>query len=82
MTSYFSQVKLWITLNEPFVVAQQGYELGSMAPGLTGKGNRIYIVGHNLIMAHAKAYRIYEKEFKAQQKGNIYFVQIYYFLLQ
>lgn len=29
-----------------------------------------YIVGHNLLKAHAKAYRLYEKEFKPAQKGT------------
>jgi lactase-phlorizin hydrolase len=43
-----------------------------MAPGLTGQGDKIYAAGHNLIKAHAKAYRIYEKEFKNSQKGNLF----------
>lgn len=41
-----------------------------MAPGLTGKGDRIYQAGHNLIKAHAKAYHIYHNEFKRAQKGT------------
>lgn len=41
-----------------------------MAPGITGKGDRIYQVAHNLIKSHAKAYRVYEKEFKQKQKGT------------
>ena len=41
-----------------------------MAPGITGRGDRIYKVAHNLIKSHAKAYRAYEKEFKDKQKGN------------
>ena len=41
-----------------------------MAPGITGRGDRIYKVAHNLIKSHAKAYRAYEKEFKSTQKGN------------
>lgn len=71
MKSFFlSQVKFWITLNEPFVVSNHGYEIGVMAPGLTGKGDRIYQAGHNLIKAHAKAYHIYHNEFKRAQKGK------------
>nr|XP_022342919.1 uncharacterized protein LOC111136393 isoform X1 [Crassostrea virginica] len=65
------RVKFWITLNEPFVVSNHGYEIGVMAPGLEGKGDRIYQAGHNLIKAHAKAYHIYQKEFKEYQKGII-----------
>ncbi|XP_061162617.1 lactase/phlorizin hydrolase-like, partial [Saccostrea echinata] len=68
---YGDRVKFWITLNEPFVVSNQGYELGVMAPGLKGKGDRTYIVSHNLIKAHAKAYRVYENEFKTKQKGQV-----------
>ena len=41
-----------------------------MAPGITGRGDRIYKVAHNLIKSHAKAYRAYEKEFKDKQKGS------------
>lgn len=41
-----------------------------MAPGLTGKGDKIYQAGHNLIKAHAKAYHIYVNEFKKSQKGQ------------
>lgn len=63
------QVKFWITLNEPWVVSVLGYENGEMAPGIKGKGDHLYIVAHNLIKAHAKAYRLYEKEFKSSQKG-------------
>ncbi|XP_061162615.1 uncharacterized protein LOC133171833 [Saccostrea echinata] len=70
-TLFGDRVKFWITLNEPFVVSNHGYEIGVMAPGLTGKGDRIYAAGHNLIKAHAKAYRIYEKDFKKTQKGII-----------
>lgn len=67
---FIRQVKLWITLNEPWVVSNLGYELGVNAPGLKGRGDRIYQVAHNLIKSHAKAYRVYEKEFKQKQKGN------------
>lgn len=34
------KVKFWITLNEPFVVAQQGYGSGTFAPG---KGPKAYM---------------------------------------
>lgn len=37
-----------------------------------------YIVGHNFLRAHAKAYRVYEREFKPSQKGMR--VQYFFFL--
>lgn len=39
----------WATLNEPFVSAQLGYELGIHAPGITGRG---LSAAHHLLLAH------------------------------
>lgn len=30
-----------------------------------------WIVGHNLIISHARAVKVYRQEFKAHQKGSI-----------
>lgn len=38
-----SQVKFWITLNEPFIVANLGYGYGSFAPG----GRSFSVFSHN-----------------------------------
>jgi len=65
------EVKLWITINEPTVVSINGYGNGVHAPGEVGMGDKVYIVGHNLIRAHAKAYRVYHNEFAATQGGQI-----------
>ena len=62
-------MKLWITINEPNIAAMYGYGDGSMAPGIVGPGIKPYIVAHNLLKAHAKAYHIYDKEFRKKQKG-------------
>ena len=66
---YFIQVKYWITLNEPFVVARFGYGTKAKAPGYGLKGTADYIAGHNLIRAHAKAHRLYERKWKPFQHG-------------
>ena len=43
-----------------------------MAPGLKGNGTYVYEVAHNLIRAHAKAYRLYYNEGFAQgQLGQV-----------
>ncbi|KAK3085076.1 hypothetical protein FSP39_023890 [Pinctada imbricata] len=65
------RVKFWITFNEPWVVSVLGYEQASMAPGITGKGDKLYVVTHNLLKAHAKAYHLYDKNFRTQQKGQV-----------
>jgi len=65
--SFGDRVKNWITINEAEVVADQGYEWAAMAPGIK---DRMYLARHNTVRAHTKAYRVYEKEFKEQQKGQ------------
>ncbi|XP_077986137.1 cytosolic beta-glucosidase-like [Glandiceps talaboti] len=65
------RVKFWITLNEPWVVAINGYEEGYMAPGIQGEGQAVYVVAHNLIKSHARAWHIYEDDFRAEQNGLI-----------
>ncbi|XP_059091138.1 cytosolic beta-glucosidase-like [Tigriopus californicus] len=70
-TEFGDDVKNWITLNEPWVVSVQGHGIGDHAPGLQGIGTTVYEVSHNLIRAHAKAYRAYHKDFAAEQGGFV-----------
>ncbi|KAK2493233.1 hypothetical protein MC885_002718 [Smutsia gigantea] len=66
------KVKFWITLNEPFVIANQGYGYGTSAPGISFRpGTAPYIVGHNLIKAHAEAWHLYNDRYRASQGGMI-----------
>ncbi|KAK6982460.1 lactase-phlorizin hydrolase [Biomphalaria glabrata] len=65
------RVKKWITFNEPPIVTIMGYGDGTSAPGHKDPGSGAYISGHNLILSHAKAYRLYERDFKATQKGEV-----------
>ncbi|RPD65700.1 beta-glucosidase 1A [Lentinus tigrinus ALCF2SS1-6] len=69
-TRYGDLVKNWITHNEPWCVSVLGHATGVFAPG--HKGNKEHwIVGHNLILAHAYAVKLYRDEFKASQGGRI-----------
>ena len=36
-----------------------------------GIGDNTYICAHNMIRAHAKAYRLYQNEFAASQNGQV-----------
>ncbi|XP_060578197.1 lactase/phlorizin hydrolase-like [Ruditapes philippinarum] len=69
--AFGDRVKFWITLNEPWVVSLLGHEYGAMAPGLRTKGTLIYQVSRTLILAHAKAYRIYDAKFRPTQHGQV-----------
>uniref|UniRef100_A0A8C0HTJ8 Lactase/phlorizin hydrolase n=1 Tax=Balaenoptera musculus TaxID=9771 RepID=A0A8C0HTJ8_BALMU len=66
------KVKFWITLNEPYVIANLGYGYGTAAPGISSRpGTGPYIVGHNLIKAHAEAWHLYNDVYRARQGGMI-----------
>lgn len=73
------RVKFWITLNEPWCYSYLGHYAAEHAPGRCSdrskcaQGNREtepYIVAHHLILAHAKAVKIYRDSFK-HQNGTI-----------
>jgi len=36
-----------------------------------GPGDKLYIAGHNLLRAHAYAYRAYNQEFRPTQNGIV-----------
>ncbi|RZC40245.1 Glyco hydro 1 domain containing protein, partial [Asbolus verrucosus] len=66
------KVKYWVTFNEPYIVCEQGYESGRKAPAkVDSPGVDVYQCGHVLLKAHAKAYHIYNDEYRAAQNGKI-----------
>lgn len=67
------QVKWWCTINEPLEIVH-GYSTRRYAPYLAlDDFGGDYIAGHNILKAHARAYHVYDKEFRYQQNGRIYF---------
>lgn len=70
--NFGSDVKQWITFNEPHIFCSYGYELGKHAPGRSvDPAREPYTVAHNLILAHAEAVNLYNSEFKNSQNGEI-----------
>lgn len=60
-----------MTINELWVISWIAYGIGAHAPGhCEAPATYPYVVAHHLIKAHAKAYRIYESEFRATQGGE------------
>lgn len=70
-TLFGDRVKFWTTINEPQSVCFHGYA-GGLAPGIKIKGVADYICAKNILMAHAKAYHIYNEEFKPKFGGLIF----------
>ncbi|KAL3286566.1 hypothetical protein HHI36_001067 [Cryptolaemus montrouzieri] len=65
------RVKHWITFNEFFQFCEVGYSDGQRAPFVSSPGVGGYQCSHNALLAHGRAYRMYEKEFKSIQGGNV-----------
>ncbi|KAI5634549.1 glycosyl hydrolase family 1 domain-containing protein [Phthorimaea operculella] len=65
------RVKNWITINEPHEVCYKGYSDASLAPLYTYGGYADYMCAKYLLLAHAKAYHIYDNEFRSIQGGII-----------
>lgn len=64
-------VKYWMTFNEPHQTCQSGYGYGINPPGYISNGVGNYLCAHTILKAHAKAYHIYDEEFRAKQNGRV-----------
>ncbi|XP_010733419.3 lactase-like protein [Larimichthys crocea] len=65
------RVKYWITFNNPWSIAVEGYETGEHAPGLKLRGTGAYRAAHHIIKAHAKVWHTYDTQWRAKQKGLV-----------
>nr|CAH7737285.1 unnamed protein product [Callosobruchus chinensis] len=64
-------VKHWATINEPKQICHAGYGIGIGAPGITSGGVGEYLCAKYVLLAHASAYHVYDKEFRPTQQGKI-----------
>jgi len=64
-------VKNWITINEPRTTCVEGYGSTGKAPAYNHSADGVYQCAYTNILAHAKAYHIYDEEFRATQKGRV-----------
>lgn len=63
-------MKHWLTFNEFSQFCEEGYSTGKKAPFKTLVGVGGYQCTHNALIAHAKTFDMYVKEFKYTQKGR------------
>ena len=74
------RVKYWITINKPNYFVVGGYKTGTKAPGQCSKyignctfgnlGIEPYIVGHNLLLSHATAIKLYREKYQVYDLNN------------
>ncbi|XP_026728513.1 myrosinase 1-like [Trichoplusia ni] len=70
-TLYGDRVKLWVTLNEPVVTCDLCYIMGIFAPGIVSPDVGTYLCNKHAMLAHAKAWRVYDEEFKPKYHGRV-----------
>ncbi|KAJ8924532.1 hypothetical protein NQ315_007330 [Exocentrus adspersus] len=68
---YGNDVKYWLTFNEPKQICHEGYGSGVKAPAIHSPGVGEYLCTHNFLKAHARAWHIYDEEFRSKQNGSI-----------
>ncbi|CAG4943882.1 unnamed protein product [Colias eurytheme] len=66
------RVKYWVTINEPHQICYWGYGNTLLAPALNIKGVAEYLCSKNLLLAHARAYHIYDKVYRRLYNGSIF----------
>lgn len=69
--AFSSKVKKFITFNEPRESTVGGYEIGYMAPGLKFAGYGAYNTSVTVLLAHAKAYRLYDRKYREHYGGKV-----------
>lgn len=67
------QVQWWVSLNEPRSI-RIGYGGTYYAPALNDSGVSDYLASHNLLIAHAKVYHLYNDTYKTSQQGKRYYI--------
>ncbi|XP_072933968.1 lactase-like protein isoform X2 [Epargyreus clarus] len=67
---FADRVKYWVTVNQPSSCVM-AYGEGVIAPGVVFNGVGEYLCIKNMLLAHAAAYRLYEKEYKKKYKGSV-----------
>ncbi|KAG8646341.1 beta-glucosidase 12 [Manihot esculenta] len=76
---FHEKVKYWMTFNEPWALSGFSYDLGVFAPGrcsywvnrkcrVGDSATEPYIVAHHILLAHAKAVKLYRKFFQEKEK--------------
>ncbi|XP_049792024.1 myrosinase 1-like isoform X1 [Schistocerca nitens] len=65
------RVRWWITFNEPASFVGGYSSVGLAAPSQNASGIGDYLAAHTVLRAHARAYRLYDEQYRAAQNGTV-----------
>lgn len=68
---YANKVPYWVTINEPKQICYEGYGSDAKAPMLNLSGIAEYLCAKNVLLAHAKAYRLYDDKYRKVHNGSV-----------
>lgn len=69
--NFGDRVKFWISINEPKQICTEGYGTDKKAPMVNMSGIADYMCNKNVLLAHAKTYRLYDEIYRKDQNGSI-----------
>lgn len=67
---YADRVKTWITINEPNIFCDLTYTTGILPPGFEDSKFAVFLCSKHIMIAHAKAWRIYDEQYKPLYHGR------------
>ncbi|XP_072948369.1 myrosinase 1-like [Epargyreus clarus] len=70
-TLYADRVRTWITINEPATICDFAYNTGTVPPRVHDPYVAPYLCNKHVLVAHAKAWRIYDEQFKPLYGGRV-----------
>ncbi|XP_041989106.1 myrosinase 1-like [Aricia agestis] len=70
-SKFGDRVRRWLTINEPFSFCVAGYDYAMHPPGMSWAGVADYICIKNVLLAHARAWRVYDEEFRNKYHGKV-----------
>ncbi|XP_028029940.1 myrosinase 1-like [Bombyx mandarina] len=74
---FADRVKIWLTVNEPLIICDVSY-IGISAPGLYSPDHGLFLCNKHVLLAHAKAWRLYDEEYKPKYHGMVSLTQLFF----
>ncbi|XP_075985281.1 myrosinase 1-like [Anticarsia gemmatalis] len=65
------RVKMWLTINEPLMACDLSFNTAKQAPGIVSPDHGAYLCNKHILLAHAKAYRVYDNVYRAEYNGEV-----------
>ncbi|XP_075985587.1 myrosinase 1-like [Anticarsia gemmatalis] len=76
-TLFGDRVKTWITINEALVICDGGYGK-TWVPYIDDMAIGGYLCNKHVLLAHAKAYRMYDEEFRPLYHGKVSISNVFF----